>query len=95
MPFEHRPNKNMDTSRYTTNDQILLDQFNDWRYGQYEFPGERNEVIRELNFHPHRRTCLQIWRKAEDFLKKAESVDARTFYRKLADKYRLKHIYAL
>lgn len=85
----------MNTEGYTTNDIILLSQFNDWRYGQYERPGERNEVIRELNFHPQRRTHLEIWHKAVECLKKAESFTAKAFYSNLASKHRERWQYSL
>jgi len=85
----------MNINDYTINDVILLDQFNDWRYGEYEKPAERNEVIRELRFHPHRRSHLEIWRKAEEYLKRAESIAAQAFYQDLAVKHRDLYIYAI
>ena len=85
----------MDTTTYTTNDVILLSQFNDWRFGQYERPCEANEVIKELNYHPHNRSHFEIWQMALKCLKKAESNAAKLFYKNLAAKHREHYIYSL
>lgn len=83
----------MDKNKYTTNDVILLSQFNDWRFGQYERPCERNEVIRELGFHPQHRSHYEIWQMALSCLKKAESKEAKIFYKNLAKKHHEKYVY--
>lgn len=84
----------MNTRGFTTNDTIHLRQFNEWRYGQYYHPAERNEVIRELGFTPQSRSHFEIFKKALEFFKIAELKAARDFFRVLADKHRQKYIYA-
>lgn len=82
------------TAGYTTNDVILFRKFTEWRYGEQERI-DRNEVINRLLHHVHRRSALEIWRKAEIFLQMAESKECRTYFERVVNKYRDRYIYGM
>lgn len=83
----------MNTDGYTTNDMVLLKQFNEWMYGQYEHPCEENPILKEDGYHPQSRTSLEIWRMAVKLEKRADSPQAKAFYSKLGAKHRNRYIY--
>lgn len=73
-------------------DALLRRKFYEWRFGEYERV-EKNEVLRELIYHPHNRLPLEVWKKAEMFLGLCETEETKSFFKRIIEKSRNKVIF--